>query len=487
MKNVLKQFSYLNTQKCDIQKAHASLLLVDTLFHEYASKVNFKGVFYLPQDVHYKNNISSQITTKKLLYNFAELIYENYLENPAILTEFTNKNNKIKEQTKKVWNKFKDVEITKSIFEEFMNTCVSWWHLGVIGEDKAAVVQEKLILMLTKNNGVDEARANEILSTLSHPDEISILSKKRMEFISLCLEFNELDNNIFNSKLESFCKEYFYAKTNFYSSIILTPKILIEDIKKELQQNSKEKLSLELSQLKKQHLILLQKKKELERQLNFNDKIKKSLKYFYWLVKWVDERKIAMQYYFYFTSLMLKKISDQVNIAYDDLSQYNYEEMKTFLETKKTLSIEEIKSRKNEGFLMHYTKNEVLRIKAPTSDTLLEMAKGILKQDFVKGTVASTGGVNTISGFVRIIKNPNDKLKDGEILVTSMTRPEFVPLMKHSSAIVTDEGGLACHAAIVAREINKPCIIGTRQATDTFKDGQKVELDLKSGIVKLIK
>jgi pyruvate,water dikinase len=68
-----------------------------------------------------------------------------------------------------------------------------------------------------------------------------------------------------------------------------------------------------------------------------------------------------------------------------------------------------------------------------------------------------------------------------------MTRPEFVPLMKLASAIVTDDGGITCHAAIVSRELGIPCIIGTKVGTKVFKDGDRVEVDANRGIIRKIK
>ena len=72
------------------------------------------------------------------------------------------------------------------------------------------------------------------------------------------------------------------------------------------------------------------------------------------------------------------------------------------------------------------------------------------------------------------------------VLVTTMTNPAYVPIMEKSIAIITDEGGLLCHAAIVSRELNKPCIIGTKIATQVFKDGDLVEVDAESGVVKIL-
>ncbi len=81
----------------------------------------------------------------------------------------------------------------------------------------------------------------------------------------------------------------------------------------------------------------------------------------------------------------------------------------------------------------------------------------------------------------------NRTIKPGEILVTSQTTPEFAPAMKKAAAIITDEGGITSHAAIVSRELGIPCVIGTKVATKVFKDGDIIEVDANKGIVRKIK
>lgn len=103
----------------------------------------------------------------------------------------------------------------------------------------------------------------------------------------------------------------------------------------------------------------------------------------------------------------------------------------------------------------------------------------------LKGSIACQGSVK---GYVRILMG-HDQIhlfKEGEILVSPMTIPDFLPAMRKAVAFVTDEGGILCHAAIVAREFNKPCIVGTKFATKTFKDGDYVEVDANQGIVRLL-
>jgi len=90
-------------------------------------------------------------------------------------------------------------------------------------------------------------------------------------------------------------------------------------------------------------------------------------------------------------------------------------------------------------------------------------------------------------GIVRIINIPEDmsKMNEGDILVSTATTPSIVPAMKQAGAIITDEGGLTCHASIVSRELQIPCVIGTKIATKALKDGDSVEVDAEKGLVTI--
>ena len=103
------------------------------------------------------------------------------------------------------------------------------------------------------------------------------------------------------------------------------------------------------------------------------------------------------------------------------------------------------------------------------------------KNVIVKGLGASPG---TASGKVKIILDIDelDKIKDGDIMVTTMTTPDMVPAMRRASGIITDEGGVTCHASIISRELGIPCVVGTGSATTTLKENVGVTLDGKKGL-----
>ncbi len=102
-----------------------------------------------------------------------------------------------------------------------------------------------------------------------------------------------------------------------------------------------------------------------------------------------------------------------------------------------------------------------------------------------KGAIAFKG---VVRGVVKVVKIAHeiDKVKDGDILVAPTTAPSFIIGMQRAGAFVTDEGGITSHAAIVSREMGKPCIIGTKIATRVLKDGDLVEVDAERGIVKIL-
>ncbi|MEI2702117.1 MAG: phosphoenolpyruvate synthase [Baekduia sp.] len=100
----------------------------------------------------------------------------------------------------------------------------------------------------------------------------------------------------------------------------------------------------------------------------------------------------------------------------------------------------------------------------------------------VRGRAAAPG---VASGVVRVVADPADaeRIADGEILVAHMTSPDWVPFMRRASAIVTDSGGVTCHAAIVSRELGIPCVVGTGDGTSTLRDGAEVTVDGGRGVV----
>ncbi|MEN9582680.1 MAG: hypothetical protein RL641_634 [Candidatus Parcubacteria bacterium] len=152
-------------------------------------------------------------------------------------------------------------------------------------------------------------------------------------------------------------------------------------------------------------------------------------------------------------------------------------------------NIEIITARKNgaaliDGLELFLGKHDDFAKKYPKYQLNQEKVEG--KVSSVKGQIAYKG---IVTGKVRILRKREQVggVEKGDIIVSPMTTPDFMPAMEKAAAFVTDEGGITCHAAIVARELKKPCIIGTKIATEVFKDGDMVEVDATKGIVTIVK
>jgi phosphoenolpyruvate synthase/pyruvate phosphate dikinase len=153
---------------------------------------------------------------------------------------------------------------------------------------------------------------------------------------------------------------------------------------------------------------------------------------------------------------------------------------------KNKVDQEKLKKRKRAVLILE--KNKVKIVTGGRAATWFKIFTEVIEAP----TVAITGRSaypGKIKGRVRMViyKKDLEKIKKGDILVTPMTEPDFLAYLKKAAAIITDEGGITSHAVIVARELKKPCIVGTKNATKILKNGQIIEVDANKGIVREVK
>lgn len=193
--------------------------------------------------------------------------------------------------------------------------------------------------------------------------------------------------------------------------------------------------------------------------------------------------------YTYFTlDKLLRDISRRTGLSLNDLRFLSPEEIASFLKNREPVKRAEIKERqrlcvvliKGQG-VSHLTGLKAVQY----LKTNIEQEK--VRQDLtiIHGTAAYLGRV---TGRVKILNSVRDisKVEEGDILVAAQTTPDLVPAMKKAAAFVTDIGGITSHAAIVAREMKKPCIIGTKIASQVLRDNDLIEVNANEGdIMKL--
>lgn len=199
---------------------------------------------------------------------------------------------------------------------------------------------------------------------------------------------------------------------------------------------------------------------------------------------WQDERKKGTFWATHYFSLLLEEFSNRTKYSLDQLKYAFPPEMGEVLSEK--IDADDLNRRIEYCMIIWTLDNYDVTTDQAFIDKLDRIGTGeIATVQELKGFTASRG---VVKGRVKIIESAEEisKIEEGDILVAVMTRPDYLPAMQKAAGFVTDEGGITCHAAIVAREMRKPCIIGTKIATKTFKDGDMIEVDADNGVVRII-
>ena len=246
-----------------------------------------------------------------------------------------------------------------------------------------------------------------------------------------------------------------------------------------------EKLNQTIQFIVEEDVKRMQKRRDLEIKYNLNYNNRRAIEVINLLAIWTDDRK---QWHFqlhYFYDKILQELANRFKISYLNLKYlftHELEILKSDLAKALSLSTKRI----NHPFIVKVHNDRVEILSNSERDEILseiEAQQNAIKM--IKGVVASRGNNLIYRGVAKVLASSKEvaKINEGDILVTSMTTPDYIIAMQKAVGFITDEGGVTCHAAIVAREMNKPCIIGTKIATKKIKDGDLVEMDMKNGEV----
>jgi len=328
---------------------------------------------------------------------------------------------------------------------------------------------------------IKEYRIHEIWLKAIEPTCYSF-DKKRLLYIANLLKREVPWDQVINK-----C-QYFYA--NYFGVVGLNEveNNLIEEFG---NINSKIKAKKIIAEETRRHKKIIKKYKDWFKDLNGQEK--KFVKYIQYLIEYRDNRKMEFNKGFVVMWRAAEEISERVGIRKSIIPFIKVDE---FLKGQEYLkeNINNFQKRLNGAclFIDHNGEYKIeyvdySKIEKTINNIYTRYKKiTITKNNIIKGNIGSFG--KTVGVIRKIIQfDKKAKFNKGEILVTGMTRPEFILFMKKASAIITDEGGITCHAAIISRELGIPCVIGTKIATQVLKDGDLVEVDADKGVVKILK
>ena len=311
------------------------------------------------------------------------------------------------------------------------------------------------------------------------PEKISFIGKEKLELLKLAKEYAR-KGKISKKKIEAHLKKFAFVNKYYFWGEGFTFKEIKKRIK-DLAKKGEEKIVKEIKSFKPAAFNL--KKYSLPKE------IKEVIKGFRKMAYSIDFADEATNYYTYHLKSLFNEMAQRLKISYTELVSMRFEEIQlSFKKHSLVVSRQELQQRYKDHALI-FAKDKVYIL---SGQELKKYRKKELKKEKIKevkglkGTVAFKGG--KVKGTVHII-DTNEKVKlfkKGEVLVTQMTNPTFIPAMEKAVAIITDEGGLLCHAAIVSRELKVPCVIGTKIATKVLKNGDLIEVDANVGVIKIL-
>lgn len=201
----------------------------------------------------------------------------------------------------------------------------------------------------------------------------------------------------------------------------------------------------------------------------------------------IDERKMFNFRAEHYLELFVREFAKRSKSSVDDLKLLLPDELahvltrinKSLISSRQTCFVLNCTDEK----ITHYIGTDAIQL-ANKFLVVTDIAESV-----IHGQVASVGENYYFRGTAKVVLTiaEIDKVHEGDVLVTTMTSPDFVVGMKKAGAIITDTGGMLSHAAIVSRELKKPCIVGTEIATKVIQDGDVVELHCGRGTVKIVK
>ncbi len=330
-----------------------------------------------------------------------------------------------------------------------------------------------------KININDAQKFEEYWSTLTLPTRMSLRQKKDLEIAKLADKIRKKALKNPEKELAKIHKKY-----SWLDYLYQGPEATLEQYRNELkiaiEDNKFLKLDKEFSQRKKEQQKLMNKI-GLDKRGKF---LVELAKHVIWQKGW---RKDYQAHAFWCYEPFFKGLAKRKGIEdWHDVSFLFPWETENFILNNQPTP-EELKERRN--YSIFYD-----------TDTSTEIYAGEKARDFHKtielkkhdGNIQETSGQcaypGKAKGAVRIIQVPLDmkKMQKGDILVSQATSPDLLPAIMKAAAIVTNTGGLICHAAITARELKIPCIVGTHNATLIFKDGDTVEVDATKGTARKV-
>ena len=319
------------------------------------------------------------------------------------------------------------------------------------------------------------------VTILTAPNQESYLAKEERLFWSgvVIIKSPKQLNRFLNQHLE----HYAWVGRSYMEEPALTIQQLRNRLKKVSSKNRPTKLT-HLTEILKHNLLL---RKQLIKKYSLNKKIIQYADILQNAAFFKDFIRGLLAEVYYYSDKVFDELEKRTNLSREQIKSLTYEEFNDVFLKKKIPNFKLIKERLNGIYLV--LPNDSISAKviygkpASSFENKYLLDKSLLYVKEFKGRAVSNG---IVKGKVRVVYkwSEMEDFKKGEVLVVNNTNPSFVPYLHKAVAIIAAEGGVTVHAAIVAREMKIPCVIGISNVTRLLKTGQMIEVDANKGIVR---
>ena len=340
-------------------------------------------------------------------------------------------------------------------------------------------------MLLQELKHIDTDRAQEYLEILSAPTKPSFFQVEELELLAIGLISNESKRK---HALKEHARHYRWLLNSYAGDRILSQSYFTAALKKLLRHGT----PLECMRTIERSIKDNQKRQTaLVNDLGLSKRIQFMAEQLRQSIWWQDLRKSYIWRMQYYWDKILEQVARRHDWSMDDLLNCWPEEVRAILSNKK-VDRQTIRSRSKQ-YAVYMSKQGYRHCYGVQAAAITKIyGRKLLDKTIthVKGLVVSKTKNPITRGRAIIVRDPfkdGRAIKKGDILVATMTSPEFVVIMKKATAIVTDEGGMTAHAAVVSRELGIPCVCATRVATQVFRTGDRIEVDTNSGSVRKIR
>lgn len=391
---------------------------------------------------------------------------EKLLENAETFFQFIEqleKTDLVALDNQQFWNLYQDY------FDQYRNVCM--W-----GEPLALYTKEKLAKFLLGYLETKSETPEDDLNLLCSPNYVSFTQREEINLLKIAIEVKK-HPEMHEKLIREHTKKYFWIPYD-YGVCIWNEAHFAQELERiknpEEELQKKETYIAELS--KKQHQRITELKIDLYHQELFE--AEQTCAFL------MDYKKEVLTQGHYASRRLIEETARRFSITRIQARLMLNKEIKECLLTNTRPDVSMLDERYECGLVRILKSGEYLFISGSEALAMLKKLEEteIGGSETVQGFAACKGHC---TGMVRVITDARNigDMKQGEILVAHMTSPDFTLGIKKAAAIITDEGGITCHAAIVSRELNIPCIIGTKNATRVLKTGEIVEVDADKGMV----